>query len=108
MLAVSLIAFSLFKFVGDPVAQMVGQETSLEDQDRLRQRLGLNDPLVTQFTRFVGNLSRGEFGFSYRTRQTHQRDDSNAPASDAGAGFCFIANIFAGWNTGRYLYSAES
>ncbi len=69
MLAVSLIAFSLFKFVGDPVAQMVGQETSLEDQDRLRQRLGLNDPLVTQFTRFVGNLSRGEFGFSYRTRQ---------------------------------------
>ncbi len=69
ILAVCLIAFSLFRFVGDPVAQMVGQETSLQDQENLRERLGLNDPLITQFGRFVSNLSRGEFGFSYRTRQ---------------------------------------
>lgn len=69
MLAVSLIAFSLFRFVGDPVAQMVGQETSLEDQENLREQLGLNDPLSTQYFRFVGNLSKAEFGFSYRTRQ---------------------------------------
>jgi len=69
MLAVSLIAFSLFRFVGDPVAQMVGQETSIEDQENLRERLGLNDPISTQYLRFVGNLSQGEFGFSYRTRQ---------------------------------------
>ncbi|MCL4134645.1 UNVERIFIED_CONTAM: hypothetical protein GTU68_015884 [Idotea baltica] len=69
MLAVSLIAFSLFRFVGDPVAQMVGQETSIEDQENLRERLGLSDPLTTQYARFVGNLSKGEFGFSYRTRQ---------------------------------------
>jgi len=69
MLAVSLIAFSLFRFVGDPVAQMVGQETSIEDQENLRERLGLNDPLITQYGRFVSNLSRAEFGYSYRTRQ---------------------------------------
>lgn len=69
MLAVSLIAFSLFRFVGDPVAQMVGQETSIEDQENLRERLGLNDPLTTQYIRFVGNLTKGQFGFSYRTRQ---------------------------------------
>ena len=69
MLTVSLIAFSLFRFVGDPVAQMVGQETSLEAQENIRERLGLNDPLVTQFARFVGNLAKAEFGFSYRTRQ---------------------------------------
>jgi len=69
MLAVSLVAFSLFRFVGDPIAQMVGQETSIEDQENLRERLGLNDPLVTQYARFIGNLSKGEFGFSYRTRQ---------------------------------------
>ena len=69
MLAVSLIAFSLFRFVGDPIAQMVGQETSIVDQENLRERLGLNDPLTTQFVRFVSNLATGEFGFSYRTRQ---------------------------------------
>lgn len=69
MLAVSLIAFTLFRFVGDPIAQMVGQETSLEDQARLRSEMGLNDPLITQYGRFVKNLTTGEFGYSYRTRQ---------------------------------------
>lgn len=69
MLAVSLIAFTLFRFVGDPVAQMVGQETSLEDQARIRESLGLNDPITTQFAQFAKNLATGNFGYSYRTRQ---------------------------------------
>lgn len=69
MLAVSLIAFSLFRFVGDPVAQMVGQETTIEAQENIRERLGLNDPIITQYSRFISNLAQGEFGFSYRTRQ---------------------------------------
>lgn len=69
MLAVSLLAFAMFRFVGDPVAVMVGQETSIEDQDRLREQLGLNDPVIAQYTRFLGNLVTGDFGFSYRTRQ---------------------------------------
>jgi len=69
MLAVSLIAFTLFRFVGDPVAQMVGQETSIEDRDRMRQELGLNDPIPAQFYRFATNLATANFGYSYRTRQ---------------------------------------
>jgi len=69
MLTVSLLAFALFRFVGDPVAVMVGQETSVADQERLRDELGLNDPVVTQYARFLGDLVRGDFGFSYRTRQ---------------------------------------
>ena len=69
MLMVSLIAFSLFRYVGDPVAVMVGQETSIEDQERLRQDLGLNDSPITQYVRFVSRLASGDFGFSYRTRQ---------------------------------------
>lgn len=44
-------------------------ETSVEDQDRLREELGLNDPFLLQFGRFTGNMLRGDFGFSYRTRQ---------------------------------------
>ena len=69
MLAISLIAFSLFRFVGDPVAQMVGQETSLADRQQLRESLGLDDPIITQYARFVSNLSTGNLGYSYRTRQ---------------------------------------
>lgn len=69
MLAVSLLAFMLFRYVGDPVAVMVGQETSIEDQERLREDLGLNRPVIVQYAEFIRNLTVGEFGFSYRTRQ---------------------------------------
>lgn len=69
MLAVAFLAFSLFRFVGDPITQMTGVETSVADQERLREELGLNDPFVAQFLRFTGDMLQGDFGFSYRTRQ---------------------------------------
>ena len=66
MLAVALIAFTLFRYVGDPISQMVGQETSIKDRERLREELGLNDSVLVQFARFVANTARGDFGISYR------------------------------------------
>jgi peptide/nickel transport system permease protein len=69
MLVVALVAFALFRYVGDPVSTMVGQETSLEDREALRTTLGLNDPFVVQFGRFIGNAVQGNFGISYRLQQ---------------------------------------
>ena len=69
MLAVAVLAFSLFRFVGDPISQMTGVETSLEDQARLRADLGLDDPVLVQFARFAGDMLRGDFGYSFRTRE---------------------------------------
>lgn len=69
MAAVSLISFSLFNFVGDPVNNMVGQEATREDRLRIREHLGLDDPIIVQYVRFVGNAVRGEFGLSYRVRR---------------------------------------
>ncbi len=66
LLAVGLIAFSMFRFVGDPVANMVGQEASQADRRELAERLGLNDPFIVQFGRFVRDVAQGEFGISYR------------------------------------------
>jgi len=66
MLTVALIAFALFRFVGDPINNMVGQDTSQADRALLRQQLGLNDPFFVQFGRFVANASRGRFGISYQ------------------------------------------
>jgi peptide/nickel transport system permease protein len=66
MLTVSLIAFTLFRFVGDPVNQMVGIETSAEERAALRQQLGLDDPVVIQFARFVKNAAQLDFGNSYQ------------------------------------------
>ncbi len=69
MLAVGLIAFALFQFVGDPINNMVGQDTSLEEREALRENLGLNDSVIVQFGHFIGNAARGNFGISYRLRK---------------------------------------
>lgn len=69
MAAVSLISFSLFNFVGDPVNNMVGQEATREDRVRIRQDLGLDDPIITQYVRFMGNALNGDFGLSYRIKR---------------------------------------
>ncbi|MCV0395848.1 MAG: ABC transporter permease [Rhizobiaceae bacterium] len=69
MLAVSLISFSVFRFVGDPIESMVGQEARLSDREQLREQLGLNDPFYVQFATFIGNAVQGEFGISYRLQQ---------------------------------------
>ncbi|ARP74678.1 ABC transporter permease [Bordetella genomosp. 6] len=69
MLTVALIAFSMFRYVGDPIASMVGQDTTPQQRAQLRVDLGLDDPFVVQFARFVGNAVRGDFGVSYRQRR---------------------------------------
>lgn len=69
MLTVALIAFSLFRYVGDPINNMVGQDTTIEEREELRERLGLNDPFIVQFYRFVKDASFGEFGLSYQHRR---------------------------------------
>jgi peptide/nickel transport system permease protein len=66
MLVVALMAFTIFRYVGDPVAMMVGQETSLQERAQLRVTLGLNDPIPVQFGRFVIRMVHGNFGISYQ------------------------------------------
>ncbi|WP_417454201.1 ABC transporter permease [Kiloniella sp.] len=69
MLVVGLIAFALFRFVGDPINNMVGQDTTLEEREALTESLGLNDPFLVQYGRFISNAVQGDFGMSYRLRQ---------------------------------------
>lgn len=66
MLVVTLIAFMLFQFIGDPVTQMLGQEATEADRISLRQSLGLDEPLWKQYGTFVVNALHGEFGTSLR------------------------------------------
>jgi len=66
ILAVGLIAFSMFRFVGDPIASLAGQEATDADRAELSERLGLNDPFPIQFARFLGHAAHGDFGISYR------------------------------------------
>jgi peptide/nickel transport system permease protein len=66
MLAVGLIAFALFRFVGDPVIFMLGQDATPEDRVRVTQQLGLDQPFYVQYARFVERALHGEFGLSLR------------------------------------------
>ena len=53
MLVVAFVSFSLFNFVGDPINNMVGEETSDEERSEIREQLGLMDPIHVQFTNLV-------------------------------------------------------
>ena len=66
MLSVALIAFMLFRYVGDPVVSMVGQDATPEQRAQLRADLGLDQAFPVQFARFVGQAVQGEFGLSLR------------------------------------------
>ena len=50
MAVVSAVSFSLFNFVGDPVNNMVGQDATREQRLEIRLQLGLDDPIITQYT----------------------------------------------------------
>ena len=69
MIAVSLVSFMMFNFVGDPVDNMVGQEATYEERVAMRGNLGLDDPFLVQFLRFTSNALKGEFGISYRIQR---------------------------------------
>ena len=52
-LTVGLIAFSLFRFVGDPVLFMLGQDATDEDRARVTRLLGLDRPFYVQYAAFL-------------------------------------------------------
>jgi peptide/nickel transport system permease protein len=66
LLIVGLVAFSMFSFVGDPIDNMLGQERTQADVERLRESLGLNQPFPVQYLKFLGEAVQGNFGMSYR------------------------------------------
>jgi peptide/nickel transport system permease protein len=69
MLVVALLAFTIFQFLGDPVNNILGVNATLAQREELRVALGLDQPTVVQFARFVGRAAVGDFGVSYRNRQ---------------------------------------
>ncbi|UUZ65431.1 ABC transporter permease [Polaromonas sp. P1-6] len=66
MVLVSMLSFSLFNFIGDPVSNLVGENATVNERDAMRKSLGLDQPLPLQYLKFVGRAVQGEFGVSYR------------------------------------------
>ncbi|MCK4392170.1 ABC transporter permease [Candidatus Bipolaricaulota bacterium] len=68
LLAVSLICFAIFQFMGDPVLTLAGRYATQEQQEMVRRSLGLDKPFYTQYLAFLGNAAHGDFGLSYVTQ----------------------------------------
>ena len=66
LLFTGLIAFSMFRFVGDPIENMMGQERTDADIEILREKLGLNDPFFVQYWDFLIDAAQGNLGISFR------------------------------------------
>ena len=65
ILIVSVVIFLLVHLTpGDPAAMMLGDDATLEDIAALHTKLGLDDPIVVQYVRWVGRCLRGDFGIS--------------------------------------------
>ena len=65
MFVISIIAFSIQDNLGDPLRELVGQSVSEEQRQILRDEMGLNDPFLLQYWRFLKKALRGDLGTSY-------------------------------------------
>ncbi len=65
MLVISFVGFAIKNEIGDPVRDIVGERVTPAERAAIRDRLGLNDPFVLQYARFVMNAARGDVGQSF-------------------------------------------
>jgi ABC-type dipeptide/oligopeptide/nickel transport system permease component len=67
LLGVATLVFALIHLVpGDPAQSMLGESAAPKDVDALRKKLGLDQPLLTQYRAFLGGVARGDLGKSFR------------------------------------------
>ncbi|CAG9254789.1 glutathione ABC transporter membrane subunit GsiC [Paraburkholderia unamae] len=66
VLLVIAMIFVVVRMIGDPTHLMLPPEATEADRQVLRQQMGLDKPIPVQFAHFLGQLSHGDFGSSYR------------------------------------------
>ena len=64
MLVISLVGFSIKNSMGDPVRDLVGERVTPEERAQMAEKLGLNDPFLVQYGRFLKNALHGDLGTS--------------------------------------------
>lgn len=107
ILCVGFIAFSMFTYVGDPISNMVGQDTTEAQREEIREMLGLNDPFYIQYAKYLGRLSKGQFGTSFRLGVPVQelilgRLPATLELAGAAGVFAFFVGVPLGVYTGLH------
>ena len=65
MLIISFIGFAIKQSFGDPVREITGISVSAAEREKIRDELGLNDPFLVQFSRFMQGAVKGDIGRSF-------------------------------------------
>ena len=103
VLVVGLIAYAMFAFVGDPVTVMLGQDYTEAQRLALIAQLGLDQPLLVRYARFMWNALHGEFGVSYRlARPVTDLIAERLPATLELAGTASVLALLVGVPMGVY------
>ena len=97
LLGVTFIVFTIMSFTpGDPVQTMLGDNYTQEAYEEITEELGLNDPFLVRYVRYVVDLVQGDMGTSYSTkRPVADEIFSRFPATVRLAGAAiFLAVVF--------------
>lgn len=71
LFGISFLVFSsMYLAPGDPASMIGGPTASKEDIEAIRDNLGLDDPFLTQYGRYVVDLVQGDLGYSYQNQQS--------------------------------------
>jgi ABC-type dipeptide/oligopeptide/nickel transport system permease component len=98
IIGVATLVFSLIHLIpGDPAQAMLGDTASQKDVEELRERLGLNKPLLEQYGLFLKGIVHGDLGMSLRTGDSVTRQIlTRMPATmELAAAAMLVAVLFA-------------
>lgn len=65
MMIIGFIGFAIKHNFGDPVRDLAGERVTPEQREEIREQLGLNDPFMVQYVRFIKNAVHGDLGRSF-------------------------------------------
>ncbi len=112
ILGVSVLTFSILHLLpGDPVLVMLGESGGTPERiAELRAGLGLDDPIIVQYARFLGNAVRGDLGRSVRTNrpvldEIGQQAPSTLQLTFSGLGLAIILGVTLGIVAAHYRNS---
>lgn len=104
LLIISFLVFIGIQMTGiDPINFMVSPETlsaNAENIDALRESLGLNDPAIIQYFRWLGNLLKGDFGYSFDGSSIASIISTRLPYTIELAGYALVFSAILGIGIG--------
>lgn len=95
LIGVTLIVFLILSLApGDPAGVILGEQATPEQLAELREKMGLNDPVLVQYGRYMVNLFQGDMGTSYKTKnQVSTEIFSRLPNTAKLAGAATLVSI---------------